>query len=171
MALPSSMERFVLAMDQIAFGHGAFLILHGAFSHRLWNIRPFNRLVLEMHRLDSQSDRLVFQIDRRVFQIDRRVFSSKPVYQHFLPWRVANAAKGRGRIAFMLHTPSVPFAERMIRPVLIRLAAPHRTRYEKSRRMKTRLRNGSSTFSMNHLRREWIAARLGCLRATTTIPA
>ena len=60
------MERFVLAMDQIAFGHGAFLILHGAFSHRLWNIRPFNRLDSEMHRLDSRSDRLVFQIDRRV---------------------------------------------------------------------------------------------------------
>ena len=33
-ALPSSMERFVLAMDQIAFGHGAFLFLHGAFSLR-----------------------------------------------------------------------------------------------------------------------------------------
>ena len=28
------MERFVLAMDQIAFGHGAFLFLHGAFSLR-----------------------------------------------------------------------------------------------------------------------------------------
>ena len=58
------MERFVLAMDQIAFGHGAFLILHGAFSHRLWNIRPFNRLVLEMYRL-------VFQIDRRVSAPER----------------------------------------------------------------------------------------------------
>ena len=30
------MERFVLAMDQIAFGHGAFLFLHGAFSLRSW---------------------------------------------------------------------------------------------------------------------------------------
>ena len=28
------MERFVLAMDQIAFGHGAFLFLHGAISLR-----------------------------------------------------------------------------------------------------------------------------------------
>ena len=91
------MERFVLAMDQIAFGHGAFLFLHGAISHRPWNTRRFNRL-------DSQSDRLVFQIDRRVL-------SPKRLYQHLLPWHVAYAAKGRGRIALTLHVPAVPFAE------------------------------------------------------------
>ena len=62
------MERFVLAMDQIAFGHGAFLFLHGAISHRPWNTRRFNRL-------DSQSDRLVFQIDRRVLGVDRQANS------------------------------------------------------------------------------------------------
>ena len=65
------MERFVLAMDQIAFGHGAFLFLHGAISHRPWNIRRFTRLGLEMHRLDSRSDRLDFQIDRRVSAPER----------------------------------------------------------------------------------------------------
>ena len=52
------MERFVLAMDQIAFGHGAFLFLHGAISHRPWNTRRFNRL-------DSQSDRRVLGVDRQ----------------------------------------------------------------------------------------------------------
>jgi hypothetical protein len=52
-------------------GYGAMVGCHGTISHQPWNIRPFNRLVLEMHRLDSQSDRLVFQIDRRVSGGDR----------------------------------------------------------------------------------------------------
>jgi len=46
----------------------------------------------------------------------------------------------------------------------------YRIRQEKSRRINTRLANGSSTFSINHFRRERIATRLGWLSATTTIP-
>ena len=47
-------------------GNDGSPLQYGVLSLRSWNIRLFDRLVSEMHRLDSQSNRLVFQIDRLV---------------------------------------------------------------------------------------------------------
>ena len=52
------MERFVLGMDRMAF-------LHGAFFRPPWSGCLFDSLVLEIHRLVSQSDRRVLLSKRR----------------------------------------------------------------------------------------------------------
>jgi len=90
----------------------------------------------------------------------------------------------------ILQSPNPPITQSSNHPIPHPSATPHlrvrqtqspcstrkysenyRERQEKSRRTKTRFLSGSSTFSMNHLRRAWIAARFGWRSATTTIPA